>query len=469
MKKAAFYGENPKSIFSVYNHETIARLRSMVDLPDRVIGKQDLGKEDFSQVEFLFSTWGCGSLSEEEWAAYFPNLKVLFYGAGATDNFARPLFVRGVHVVSAWKANAVPVAEYTVSAIILGLKNFYQLIRTGRSRQNWSERSKGRGAFGATVTLLGSTGAVATRVAEMLKNYRLNVIGIPSPVAERTISFAEAFAVSDVVSNHLPDRDDNVGCIDGALLESMPQGGFFLNTGRGRQVNEPEMIEVLKRRPVQPDVTEINRLVVYISLEEQAHIITGIRFVIFGFFRSDERDVRVLPLDNFRNPWGHDADQFAFMFLLKTFNVAEPADGISDGADRQLNHDFFARRIIIMGENRFPAAFFMNDQPEPDEEFFDAGDIRPRHRVRGIQNNSGVNIGKSHMIFFVVAGKQNTDSVVEVKTDAVHRFLRGNIGDFSVNAGLFFPPVPARRTRKLRRKPEQTALLRCPLSEKRHY
>ena len=249
MKKAAFYGENLKSIFSVYNHETIARLRSMVDLPDRVIEKQDLGKEDFSQVEFLFSTWGCGSLSEEEWAAYFPNLKVLFYGAGATDNFARPLFVRGVHVVSAWKANAVPVAEYTVSAIILGLKNFYQLIRTGRSRQNWSERSKGRGAFGATVTLLGSTGAVATRVAEMLKNYRLNVIGIPSPVAERTISFAEAFAVSDVVSNHLPDRDDNVGCIDGALLESMPQGGFFLNTGRGRQVNEPEMIEVLKRRP----------------------------------------------------------------------------------------------------------------------------------------------------------------------------------------------------------------------------
>jgi len=249
MLKAAFFGENPHSIGNVYSAETIARIRTMAELPDRVICKNDLGKEDFSDIEFLFGTWGIGALTEEEWAKYFPNLKVLFYGAGATDRFARPLFARGVHVVSAWQANAVPVAEYTVSAILLGLKNFYQLIRTGRSPEHWRERSTGTGAFGATVTLLGSTGAVATRVAEMLKSYRLKVIGIPSPVAERTISFAEAFPVSNVVSNHLPDRDDNAGCIDGALLDSMPKGGFFLNTGRGRQVNEPEMIEVLKRRP----------------------------------------------------------------------------------------------------------------------------------------------------------------------------------------------------------------------------
>ena len=107
----------------------------------------------------------------------------------------------------------------------------------------------GGGAYGATVTLLGSTGAVATHVAKLLQGHDLKVIGIPSPVAERTISFEEAFPISQVVSNHLPDRNDNVGCIDGKLLASMPQGGFFVNTGRGRQVNEKEMIEVLKKRP----------------------------------------------------------------------------------------------------------------------------------------------------------------------------------------------------------------------------
>ncbi len=249
MKKAIFWNENNHKMFQVYDQDTIRRLRTMVELPDRIYSCADLGKEDFSEIELLFSTWGFDVLTTEQLKKFFPALKAVFYGAGATDRFARPLFARGIHVISAWQANAVPVAEYTVSAILLGLKNFYQLVRTGRSREAWPNRPRGCGAYGSTVTLLGSTGAVATRVAEMLRNYHLHVIGIPSPVMERTVSFADAFPVSQVVSNHLPDRDDNVGCINGALLESMPHGGFFLNTGRGRQVNEKEMIEVLKKRP----------------------------------------------------------------------------------------------------------------------------------------------------------------------------------------------------------------------------
>jgi phosphoglycerate dehydrogenase-like enzyme len=40
-----------------------------------------------------------------------------------------------------------------------------------------------------------------------------------------------------------------VGVLDGKLFASMREGAVFINTGRGRQVNEAELIEVLKKRP----------------------------------------------------------------------------------------------------------------------------------------------------------------------------------------------------------------------------
>ncbi len=249
MKQAIFFGESPSQIFSVYPADVRQRLRQSVELPEQLFSVADLGERDFSRVEFIFATWGVPSLTRDQWRRFFPSLRCFFYGAGATDAFARELLASGVRLSSAWRANAIPVAEYTVAAILLGLKNFYQLVRTGRSPEKWFSRPKGRGANGATVTLLGSTGAIATLVAEKLKSYDLEVIGIPSVVSERKISLEEAFSVSQAVSNHLPDRNDNAGCIGGKLFSLLPEGAFFLNTGRGRQINEKEMIEVLKKRP----------------------------------------------------------------------------------------------------------------------------------------------------------------------------------------------------------------------------
>lgn len=105
----------------------------------------------------------------------------------------------------------------------------------------------GPGIYGETVALIG-IGAVSTKLRELLKASNVKVIMIPSPEKERTMSLAEALAQAQVVSNHLPDRDDNAGVLNGALFRSMRPGAVFINTGRGRQVNEAELIEVLEER-----------------------------------------------------------------------------------------------------------------------------------------------------------------------------------------------------------------------------
>ena len=82
--------------------------------------------ESFADTEYIFSTWGMPWFSDEEVKQYFPSLKCIFYAAGTVQSFARPFLNNGVKVFSAWAANAVPVAEYTVAQIILANKGFYR-------------------------------------------------------------------------------------------------------------------------------------------------------------------------------------------------------------------------------------------------------------------------------------------------------------------------------------------------------
>ncbi len=65
------------------------------------------------------------ALAEEEIARFFPKLKAVFYAAGTVQGFARPFLNRGIRIFSAWGANAVPVAEFTVSQILLANKGFF--------------------------------------------------------------------------------------------------------------------------------------------------------------------------------------------------------------------------------------------------------------------------------------------------------------------------------------------------------
>ena len=242
--KAIIVCNNTRNIDYVYTKEQLAELAELTDLYPEVVS--DLSQGDFKDVEYMFSTWGMLAPSEEELAKYLPNLKALFYGAGATDHFVRPFFARNIKVISAWQANAVPVAEFSLAQILLALKGYYLNNREVHST-GWKGAFRGPGIYEDTVALIGD-GAVATKLASLLKNFNVNVIMIPSRVEWRTISLEEAFKTAFVVSNHLPNRDDNIGVINRTHFESMRYGATFINTGRGAQVVEDDLVRVLRER-----------------------------------------------------------------------------------------------------------------------------------------------------------------------------------------------------------------------------
>ena len=249
MNKAIFLCNNSLKIEQVYGNAIIERIRKNADIPEKVLTYDDFLAQDTGDVEYIFSTWGMPALTEEEIRTRLPKLKAVYYAAGATDYFARPFFACNVPVLSAWQANAIPVAEFTVAQIILSLKGYFRGLNEFKSPEGRAAARKciGRGAYGETIALIGA-GAISTKVQELLKSYDVNVIVIPSRAERRTISLEEAFSKAYIVSNHLPNREDNIGVLDGKLFASMREGATFINTGRGAQVNEKEMIEVLKQR-----------------------------------------------------------------------------------------------------------------------------------------------------------------------------------------------------------------------------
>ncbi len=237
--KAVFVCAKKETVDYVYSESQQKQIAEVTDLMPEIVNAGNFDSVDLKDVEVIFSTWGMMCFTGEQ-LDRMPNLKAVFYGAGATDYFARPLLARGIKVISAWKANAIPVAEFVLAQIILSMKNYFS--------NNWNNKFAGPGCYGETVALIGA-GAISSKLQEMLKVLNLNVLVIPSRPERRTVSLEEAFRTAYVVSNHLPNREDNQKVLTKELFASMRQGATFINTGRGAQVDEAGLIEVLKARP----------------------------------------------------------------------------------------------------------------------------------------------------------------------------------------------------------------------------
>ncbi len=223
-----------------------------------MIGDSELDtyREELRDTEYAFSTWGMCPLSEAQIEEYLPSLKAVFYGAGSVQSFARPFLNKGVKVFSAWAANAVPVAEYTVAEIILSGKGVFRTAPIFKKEGRAAAMSflyKCHGNYGGRIGLIGA-GMIGSLVAEMLKAYRFEVLCFdPFLSAEkaarlgvRMASLEEIFSSCQVISNHLANNAQTVGMLNYELFSKMESYSTFINTGRGAQVVEADLIRALK-------------------------------------------------------------------------------------------------------------------------------------------------------------------------------------------------------------------------------
>ncbi len=250
-------------LYSVYNEKILNEIeKHTIIKKDICFTKDDLfnNKEAFKNVKYIFSSWGMVTLNKEEVRDIFPNLKHIFYGAGSVQYFAKPFMDNQVLIHSAYLANAIPVAQFTLSQIMLSNKNYFlnSIEHTkGNIEKAYSIRNKVLGNYNSKIGILGA-GAIGSKVIEYLNAMGNFEIYVFDPFLSDTRALELQVIKSDlstifkncnIISNHLADNDQTKGILDYKFFSLMPDYSTFINTGRGAQVIENDLVRALEENP----------------------------------------------------------------------------------------------------------------------------------------------------------------------------------------------------------------------------
>ena len=271
MKKLAAFVGSAANVDRVYSKATLETLQERYDFiaEGKTLTKEELlAHADCGAVQYLFSTWGMPHFTNEEIRNALPAAEAVFYGAGSVQEFAKEFLEEGVAVFSAWAANGVPVAEYTFAQIILAATGFFGRLHVPGSGSVWPNRpdsAEWPGNYEIKVGIIGA-GMIGKMVIERLHTLERTEILVFDPflpedkakeLGVTKCDLPTLFAECDVISNHLANNPQTVGMLNAALFDTMKPHATFINTGRGAQVVEADMIKALQDVPTRCAVLDV--------------------------------------------------------------------------------------------------------------------------------------------------------------------------------------------------------------------
>lgn len=248
---------DPQRITHVYGPQQMERLKALVSLHKEILTQGSLLAEIQAGLkpEVILSTWGMPRLTDEELDA-MPQLKLVLYAAGDVRAFAEPIVARGIPLVSAWRANAIPVAQFALAQILLAAKGWWGNVTCYKSDRHRRDVPVGPGCHELTVALIGG-GAISRLLISHLKPFGMRILLVDPYLSDsecqtlgvEKVSLEEAFSQAFIVSNHVPDNEETRDMIGAEHFRLLPQGGAFINTGRGRTLRNEEFIQTFQERP----------------------------------------------------------------------------------------------------------------------------------------------------------------------------------------------------------------------------
>jgi phosphoglycerate dehydrogenase-like enzyme len=234
---------NDRTLGRVLTPELLRRLEAVAEvLPERATSGSFPALD---RVEVLLTGWGCPPITPEV-ADRAPRLRAIVHSAGSVKTFLdRSVVDRGIAVTSAVVANAIPVAEYTVAAIVLAGKRAFRYAAEYR-RDRRPPEVGALGNYRITVGLLGAS-RIGRMVADRLRAFDVEILlsdpyltDVPDGV--RRCDLDELFERSDVLSIHAPLLPETTGLVSARLLAKLRDGTVLINTARGRIV-DPAALE----------------------------------------------------------------------------------------------------------------------------------------------------------------------------------------------------------------------------------
>lgn len=193
-------------------------------------------------------------------------------GAGRDSIDLQAAGERGIQVSCLSRASLIRTAEHAFALILSLAKRIVPAdarVRAGPDADtpvgapgnvayNWCNLTGLDSLHGRTLGIAG-LGEIGKIIAKQAAAFGMKVIYSTrtprSPEEERSLnatwrSLPALLGEADFVSVHLSDIDENVGIFDGEAFKLMKPGAYFINTSRGRLVDEDALYTALTRGPL---------------------------------------------------------------------------------------------------------------------------------------------------------------------------------------------------------------------------
>lgn len=249
------FAYDPARTERVFSARDLDRLRAVADIVREAPLPRldsDEARAAIADIDVLITGWGAPPIDAATLAAA-PRLRLIAHSAGTVKPFIdRAVFEAGVSVITAAAANAVPVAEFTLAAILFANKRvleFRDIYRQSRTRDGLAPIMAS--AFGNYRNVIGVIGAsrIGLKLIEMLRPFDFEVIlHAPRMSPEQAaalgvglVGLDELMSCSDIVTLHsasVPETHHMLGAREFALMRD---GTTFINTARGAIVDHAAM------------------------------------------------------------------------------------------------------------------------------------------------------------------------------------------------------------------------------------
>lgn len=234
---------------------TLADLRGQgLDVePDVALASCLAGRRDLLAEAEVF--WHVLEPVTAEAMAAMPKLRLIQkvgVGVNTIDlAFARQ---RGIAICNMPGTNTRAVAEMTLALMLAALRRLPLLDAAMRRGRGWEMAQADLDSYGEiagrTVGLVGYGGvprilapilaAMGARVVYWNRTRREDAVGEP-------LDLDDLLAASDIVSLHLPLVPETERLLDAGRLGRMKPGALLVNTARGGLVDEPALVELLRK------------------------------------------------------------------------------------------------------------------------------------------------------------------------------------------------------------------------------
>jgi phosphoglycerate dehydrogenase-like enzyme len=235
----------PRRLFDEKAMDEIAEITDLYPVVVDDFARPGLA-EVLDKVTVLLTGWGCPRLDAAA-LNRMPRLRAVLHAAGTVRaHVTEEVFRRGIVVSTAADANALPVAEYTVSMILLSGKGAFRLQHAYR-RMRTAIDLAGYPAVGNNGRRVGIVGAsrIGRRVIELLRPFDLKIqvfdpyltIQDARRLEVTKTGLDELVACSDIISVHAPSLPETRHLLDRRRLELIADGATLINTSRGALVD----------------------------------------------------------------------------------------------------------------------------------------------------------------------------------------------------------------------------------------